>query len=150
MLRELLLKRTCLTEQEVSGEHPDGQTVKIFKQMVDQLRGELEHFIQANSFSKPHDEPNSHWPARLVKEGGVSQMEVKDASVQTVAMEGDALRFTHEGERPPDAIFSAEHQPENLGSMPGWQATLLSSSSRTDKVSLSIYYLFTYLYKQKT
>nr|XP_036878132.1 CDK5 regulatory subunit-associated protein 2 isoform X3 [Manis javanica] len=133
VLRELLLKRTCLTEQEVSGEHPDGQTVKIFKQMVDQLRGELEHFIQANSFSKPHDEPNSHWPAWLVKEGGVSQMEVKDASVQTVAMEGDALRFTHEGERPPDAIFSAEHQPENLGSMPGWQATLLSSSSRTDK-----------------
>ncbi|KAI5138438.1 Cdk5 Regulatory Subunit-Associated Protein 2 [Manis pentadactyla] len=133
VLRELLLKQTCLTEQEVSGEHLDGKTVKIFKQMVDQLRGELEHFIQANSFSKPHDEPNSHWPARLVKEGGVSQVEVKDASVQTVAMEGDALRFTHEGKRPPDAIFSAEHQPENLGSMPGCQATLLSSSSWTDK-----------------
>ncbi|KAK2507633.1 hypothetical protein MC885_015478 [Smutsia gigantea] len=135
MLHELLLERTCLTEQEVSGEHLDGKTVKVFKQMFDQLRGELGHFIQANSFSKPRDEPNSHWTTQPVKEGGVSPVDMKDASVQPVAMAENVLRFKHEGEKPPDAIPGAEHQPENLGRMPGRQATLLFSSSGTNKVA---------------
>ncbi|XP_064147604.1 CDK5 regulatory subunit-associated protein 2 isoform X2 [Loxodonta africana] len=131
-LRELLLERICLTEQEVSGEHLDGKTKKALKQMAIQLRGELRHFIQANSFSKPHDELKSTWGTQPVKLGEVSKVELKDASVQTMVMEGDTLRFRHEGmreaweERSTDGVFSAEHQPENLQRMPERQGTLLS------------------------
>lgn len=150
MLRELLLERVSLTAQEVSGEHLDGKTEKTLKQMAVQLRGELKHFIQANSFSQPHDELKSPWGAQLGKAGVAPKVELRDASVQTAAMEGDVLRFKHEGkreaweEKPTDALFSAEHQPEHLCRMPGRQATRLSFPSGTHKVSFSIYFLFTY------
>ncbi|KAF5917648.1 hypothetical protein HPG69_013484 [Diceros bicornis minor] len=139
VLRELLLEHISLTEQEVSGEHLDGKTEKTLKQMAVQLRGELRHFIQTNSFSKPHDDLKSLWGAQLGEAGEVSKVELKDASVQTRAMEGDMLRFKHEGkrqpweEKPSDAIFSAEHQPENLCTVPGQQAPPLSFPSGTHK-----------------
>ncbi|XP_014685861.3 CDK5 regulatory subunit-associated protein 2 isoform X1 [Equus asinus] len=139
MLRELLLERVSLTAQEVSGEHLDGKTEKTLKQMAVQLRGELKHFIQANSFSQPHDELKSPWGAQLGKAGVAPKVELRDASVQTAAMEGDVLRFKHEGkreaweEKPTDALFSAEHQPEHLCRMPGRQATRLSFPSGTHK-----------------
>ncbi|XP_023583117.1 CDK5 regulatory subunit-associated protein 2 isoform X2 [Trichechus manatus latirostris] len=138
-LHELLLEQICLTKQDVSGEDLDGKTKKTLKQMAIQLRGELRRFIQANSFSKPHDELKSPWGAQLVKLGEVSKVELKDASMQTVVMEGNTLRFKHEGmreaweEKPTDAVFSAEHQPENLHRMPGRQGTPLSLPSGTDK-----------------
>ncbi|XP_070452320.1 CDK5 regulatory subunit-associated protein 2 isoform X1 [Equus przewalskii] len=139
MLRELLLERVSLTAQEVSGEHLDGKTEKTLKQMAVQLRGELKHFIQANSFSQPHDELKSPWGAQLGKAGVAPKVELRDASMQTAAMEGDVLRFKHEGkreaweEKPTDALFSAEHQPEHLCRMPGRQATRLSFPSGTHK-----------------
>uniref|UniRef100_A0A671FLW6 CDK5 regulatory subunit-associated protein 2 n=1 Tax=Rhinolophus ferrumequinum TaxID=59479 RepID=A0A671FLW6_RHIFE len=139
VLRELLLEPICLTEQDVSGEHLDGKTEKTLKQMAVQLRGELRHFLQANSSSKPHDELKSPWGTQPVKAGGPSQLELKDASVQTMATEGDSLRFKHEGRREAweetltDATLSAEHQPESLSGMPGQPATSLPSPSRTDK-----------------
>ncbi|XP_062937842.1 CDK5 regulatory subunit-associated protein 2 isoform X2 [Cynocephalus volans] len=138
-LHELLLEWICLTEQEVSGEHLDGKTEKTLKPVPIQLRGELGHIIQANSFSKPRDEPKSSRAAQLAKVDEVSKVELKDASVQTVAMEGDLLRFTREGkreaweEKPANSIFSAEHQPENLCRMPGQQDISLSFPSRTNK-----------------
>lgn len=133
-----------MTEQTVSGEHLDGKTEKTLKQMAVQLRGELRHFLQANSSSKPHDELKSPWGTQPVKAGGPSKLELKDASVQTMATEGDSLRFKHEGRReaweetPTDATLSAEHQPESLSGMPGQPATSLPSPSRTDKVSVLI------------
>nr|XP_019586758.1 PREDICTED: CDK5 regulatory subunit-associated protein 2 isoform X2 [Rhinolophus sinicus] len=139
VLRELLLEPICLTEQTVSGEHLDGKTEKTLKQMAVQLRGELRHFLQANSSSKPRDELKSPWGAQPVKAGGPSKLELKDASVQTMATEGDSLRFKHEGTREAweetltDATLSAEHQPESLSGMPGQPATSLPSPSRTDK-----------------
>lgn len=144
MLRELLVEPMCLTEQAVSGEHLDGRTEKTLKQMAVQLRGELRHFLQANSSSQPHDELKSPWGTQPVKAGGPSKLELKDASVQTVATEGNSLRFKHEGRREAweetltDATLSAEHQPESLSGMPGQPATSLPSPSRTDKVSVFI------------
>lgn len=133
-----------MTEQDVSGEHLDGKTEKTLKQVAVQLRGELRHFLQANSSSKPHDELKSPWGTQPVKAGGPSKLELKDASVQTMTTEGDSLRFKHEGRREAweetltDATLSAEHQPESLSGMPGQPATSLPSPSRTDKVSVFI------------
>uniref|UniRef100_A0A2K6GSM7 CDK5 regulatory subunit-associated protein 2 n=1 Tax=Propithecus coquereli TaxID=379532 RepID=A0A2K6GSM7_PROCO len=138
VLRELLLERICLTEQEVSGERLDGKIEKTLKQIAVQLRGELGQFVQANSFSKSHDDLKPPWEAQLVKAGEASTGELKDASVQTVAVEGDPLGFRHEGkreawgEKPSDGAFSAEHQPEN-SCRPGLQATSRPFLGGTDR-----------------
>ncbi|XP_004411600.1 PREDICTED: CDK5 regulatory subunit-associated protein 2 [Odobenus rosmarus divergens] len=139
VLRELLLGRMCLTEPGVSAEHLDGKTEKSLKQMAIQLRGELGHFTQVNSLSKSHDERKSPRTAQLGRMGEVSKLELKDASVQTVAAEGDTLKFQNEGkreaweEKPPDAVFHTEGQPENSRMAPGRQATALSFPNGTDK-----------------
>uniref|UniRef100_A0A0D9RL53 CDK5 regulatory subunit-associated protein 2 n=1 Tax=Chlorocebus sabaeus TaxID=60711 RepID=A0A0D9RL53_CHLSB len=130
VVRELLLGHLCLTEQDVSGEHLGGKTEKTPKQ-----KGDLVHFVQTNSFSKPHDELKLSCEAQLVKAGEVPKVELKDASVQTVAMEGDLLRSKHEAvreaweEKPINTALRAEHRPENLHGVPGWQAALLSLPS---------------------
>nr|XP_030714723.1 CDK5 regulatory subunit-associated protein 2 isoform X2 [Globicephala melas] len=139
VLRELLLEQISLREQEASGEHLDGKTEKTLGQMAVQLRGELGHFIQANLSSKPRDE--LEWPpgAQLAKAAEASRVEQKDASVQTMAVEGDTVRFGHEGttepweEKPTDAVFGAEPQPESLCRMPGRQAAALSFPRGTEK-----------------
>uniref|UniRef100_K7DLY4 CDK5 regulatory subunit-associated protein 2 n=1 Tax=Pan troglodytes TaxID=9598 RepID=K7DLY4_PANTR len=134
VVRELLLGQLFLTEQEVSGEHLDGKTEKTPKQ-----KGELVHFVQTNSFSKPHDELKLSCEAQLVKAGEVPKVGLKDASVQTVATEGDLLRFKHEAtreaweEKPINTALSAEHRPENLHGVPGWQAALLSLPGVTNR-----------------
>lgn len=151
VLRELLLEQICLREQEALGEHLDGKTEKTLGQMAVQLRGELGHFIQANLSSKPRDELG--WPpgAQLAKAAEASRVEQKDASVQTMAVEGDTVRFGHEGttepweEKPTDAVFGAEPQPESLCGMPGRQAAALSFPRGTEKVSFPTYYLLSYL-----
>ncbi|XP_076999626.1 CDK5 regulatory subunit-associated protein 2 isoform X3 [Tamandua tetradactyla] len=138
VLSELLLERICLREQEVSGKHLDGKTENTLKQMAIQLRDELRHFIQTNSFSKSH-ELTLPWEAQLVKMGEVTKVELKDASVQTTAMEGSTLGSKHDAvreaweERPTDVIFSTEHQREILHRMPWQQVTPLPFSSGTEK-----------------
>ncbi|XP_036711688.1 CDK5 regulatory subunit-associated protein 2 isoform X3 [Balaenoptera musculus] len=139
VLRELLLEQMCLREQEASGEHLDGKMEKTLGQMAVQLRGELGHFIQANLSSKPRDELK--WPpgAQLAKAAEASKVEQKDASAQTMAVEGDTVRFRHEGtrepwgEEPTDAVSSAERQPESSRRMPGRQAAVLSFPRGTEK-----------------
>ncbi|XP_032020879.1 CDK5 regulatory subunit-associated protein 2 isoform X3 [Hylobates moloch] len=134
VVQELLLGQLFLTEQEVSGEHLDGKTEKTPKQ-----KGELVRFVQTNSFSKPHDELKLSCEAQLVKAGEVPKVGLKDASVQTVATEGDLLRFKHEAtreaweEKPIKNALSTEHQPENLHGVPGWQAALLSLPGGTNR-----------------
>ncbi|XP_023611703.1 CDK5 regulatory subunit-associated protein 2 isoform X6 [Myotis lucifugus] len=135
VLRELLLERICLPEQEASGEHLEAETEKTLKQMAVQLRGELRQFIQANSFSKPHDELKSPRGGQLVKVEASSRVELKDASVQTTATEHDPLRFKHEGTREaweetlPAAALSTGYQPETAGR----QACPLSFPHGADK-----------------
>ncbi|XP_048196616.1 CDK5 regulatory subunit-associated protein 2 isoform X3 [Perognathus longimembris pacificus] len=130
-LRELL-GWICLADQEASGEHIDGKTEKMLKQIAVQLRGELGHSVPASPFAKPRDRLKSSWRAQLVKTGEVDRTELKDASVQTMAVEEDLLSFAHEGQKKAwgeivaDATFSAEPQPENMCGMPGMQTTLLS------------------------
>lgn len=130
----------------MSAEHLDGETEKSLKQMAVQLGDELGHFTQVNSLSKSHDERKSPQTAQLGRMGQVSKLELKDASVQTVAAEGDTLRFQNEGkreaweEKPPDAMFHTE------GLAPRRQATALSFPNGTDKVSFPIYYLFVFLF----
>uniref|UniRef100_A0A2K5U2C2 CDK5 regulatory subunit-associated protein 2 n=1 Tax=Macaca fascicularis TaxID=9541 RepID=A0A2K5U2C2_MACFA len=134
VVRELLLGHPCLAEQDVSGEHLGGKTEKTPKQ-----KGELVHFVQTNSFSKPHDELKLSCEAQLVKAGEVPKVELKDASVQTVATEGDLLRTKHETvreaweEKPINTALRAEHRPENLPGVPGWQAALLSLPGGTNR-----------------
>ncbi|XP_017358779.1 CDK5 regulatory subunit-associated protein 2 isoform X3 [Cebus imitator] len=134
VLQELLLGQLCLTEQEVSGERLDGKTEKTPKQ-----KGELRHFVQTSSFSKPHDELQLSCEAQLVKAGGVPKVELTDASVQTVATEGDLLTFKHEAKREAwdeqstNTALSAEHRPENLRRVPGWQAALPSFPGGTNR-----------------
>uniref|UniRef100_F7HTZ4 CDK5 regulatory subunit-associated protein 2 n=1 Tax=Macaca mulatta TaxID=9544 RepID=F7HTZ4_MACMU len=134
VVRELLLGHPCLAEQDVSGEHLGGKTEKTPKQ-----KGELVHFVQTNSFSKPHDELKLSCEAQLVKAGEVPKVELKDASVQTVATEGDLLRTKHEAvreaweEKPINTALRAEHRPENLPGVPGWQAALLSLPGGTNR-----------------
>nr|KAF6331570.1 CDK5 regulatory subunit associated protein 2 [Pipistrellus kuhlii] len=139
VLRELLLERICLPEQEVSGEHLEAETEKTLKQMAVQLRGELRQFIQANSFSKPRDELK--WPrgGQLVQVEEPSRVELKDASVQTTATVRDSLRFKHEGTREaweetlPAAAFSTGYQPESLCATAGRPACPLSLPRGADK-----------------
>ncbi|KAM8802867.1 CDK5 regulatory subunit-associated protein 2 [Rhynchonycteris naso] len=139
VLRELLLEPACSPERRVSGEL-DGKTKKTLRPMALQLRDELGRLIQATSFPKPHDELEPPWGGQLVKAGELSRVDLQDASVQTVAMEGDTLRSEHGGgrgaweETPPDAAFSAEHPLENENGcgVPGRQATPLSSPPGTD------------------
>ncbi|KAM6183803.1 CDK5 regulatory subunit-associated protein 2 [Erethizon dorsatum] len=135
-LHELLLERIRLAEQGVPGEHLDGQTEKTLKQMAIQLRDELGHLVQANSFTKPHGELKSTG-VQLVKMGEVAKVELKDASVQTVPVESHLLRFECDGkieaweENPTDAMFGAE--PENECRMPGQQATPFPCPSVANK-----------------
>ncbi|XP_057577668.1 CDK5 regulatory subunit-associated protein 2 isoform X16 [Hippopotamus amphibius kiboko] len=139
VLRELLMEQIHLTEQEASGEHLEGKTEKTLRQMAVQLRGELGHFVQANSSSKARDE--LRWPrgAQPAKAAEASMVEQKDACVQTMAVEGDMLRFRHEGtreaweEKPADATFSARRQPENLCRGPGRRAAGLAFPRGTRK-----------------
>lgn len=136
----------------MSAQHLDGKTEKSLKQMAAQLRGELGHFTQVNSLSKSRDEGKSPRTAQLGRTGQVSKLELKDASVQTVAVEGDTRRFQNEGkreawaEKPPDAAFHTEGPPENLCVAPGQQATAPFFPSGTDRVSFSIYYSFVFLF----
>ncbi|XP_040338059.1 CDK5 regulatory subunit-associated protein 2 isoform X2 [Herpailurus yagouaroundi] len=139
VLRELLLERICLAEQGVSAEHLDGKTETSLRQMVVQLRGELGHFTRPNSLSKSHDELKSPRTARLEMAGEASKPELKDASVQTVTVEGDTLGFQQEGkreaweEKPPDAVLHTEGQPENLCTMSGRHVTPLAFPGGTHK-----------------
>ncbi|XP_012577010.1 PREDICTED: CDK5 regulatory subunit-associated protein 2 isoform X2 [Condylura cristata] len=121
-LRELLLEQLRLIEQKVSGEPLEG---KDEESVVVELRGKLRPSLHASSFSEPHEELKLPWGDQLLKAGEASWVELKDASVQTAAMEGDTLPFKPAGhgeareEKAPDTAVSAEHQPETSLRMPG-------------------------------
>lgn len=126
LLWELLLERMCVIEQEVLGQRSDSKTVKVLKQIATRLKDEPGRFIH-DSFAEPHGARRSLCQGPWPQAAEDSKPELKDASAQTVTMEGDAPRFSHEGrtepweEKPPDALCSAEHQPEHLQRMQGQQ-----------------------------
>ncbi|XP_054999625.1 CDK5 regulatory subunit-associated protein 2 isoform X2 [Sorex araneus] len=113
VLWDLLLQQMCLIEQELLGERLDGKARRSLKQMAARLQGELGRVARPGALSRLHGARKSLLGAPRPK------AELKDASAQTVAMEGDAPRFRHEGrreawdEKPPEAPCSAEHPPEH-------------------------------------
>lgn len=127
LLWELLLERMCVIEQEVLGQRSDSKTVKVLKQIATWLKDEPGHFIHVDSFAEPYGARRLLCGSPRPQAGEDSKPELKDASAQTVTMEGDAPRFRHEGrtepweEKPPDTRCSAEHQPEHLQRMQGRQ-----------------------------
>ncbi|XP_027630366.1 CDK5 regulatory subunit-associated protein 2 isoform X7 [Tupaia chinensis] len=128
-LRELLLEQICLAEQEVSGERLDDKTEKTVKQMDIELRGDRGQFTQASSPCKPHGELQSAWETQLARAGEAHKVELRDASVQTVAVEGK----TEAGDqRPSEAVISTELLPQNMYKLPRQQAAL-SCPSGTNK-----------------
>nr|XP_055157747.1 CDK5 regulatory subunit-associated protein 2 isoform X3 [Nyctereutes procyonoides] len=139
VLRELLLERMRSLEQGVSAEHLDGKAEKSLTPVAVQLGGELGHLAHVDSSSKSRDDPRSPWTARLLRAGEAATRELKDASVQTVAAEGDTLGFTNQGKRgvweeePPDATCHAEGQPRSLCLVPGRPAAALSFPGGADK-----------------
>ncbi|KAM7093279.1 CDK5 regulatory subunit-associated protein 2 isoform 3-T3 [Molossus nigricans] len=135
VLRDLLLERIRLPEQGVPGEHRDGAACKTLKHMAAQPGGELGHSIHP----KPHGELQLSGGAQPGEADELSKVELKDASVQTVVMEGNTLRFHHEGRREAweetltAAAFRTEHQPESLCRRPGREASPLSFPRGTDR-----------------
>ncbi|XP_036116220.1 CDK5 regulatory subunit-associated protein 2 isoform X3 [Molossus molossus] len=135
VLRDLLLERIRLPEQGVPGEHRDGAACKTLKHMAAQPGGELGHSIHP----KPHGELQLSGGAQPGEADELSKVELKDASVQTVVMEGNTLRFHHEGRREAweetltAAAFCTEHQPESLCRRPGREASPLSFPRGTDR-----------------
>ncbi|XP_029419571.1 CDK5 regulatory subunit-associated protein 2 isoform X3 [Nannospalax galili] len=127
-LGELLLDRIHLAEQGLAGDHLNSEAEKILKQVAVQLRGELGHSFPADSFSKSHDELKSTWGTWMTKSGGDTQVELKNASVQTVTTEDDPQGFRSEGKRE-----SWEEKPEDLCHMSGLQASFLSVNSAINK-----------------
>ncbi|XP_063115998.1 CDK5 regulatory subunit-associated protein 2 isoform X3 [Cavia porcellus] len=136
-LHELLLEQICLAEQGVPEEHLDGQTEKTLKKMAIQLRDELGHLVQANSFTRPHGELKSV-EAQPINMSEVAKVELKNASVQTVPVESYLLKLPEcDGkreaweEKPTDAMFGAE--PGNECRMPEQQATPFPCPSVANK-----------------
>nr|XP_045006539.1 CDK5 regulatory subunit-associated protein 2 isoform X2 [Jaculus jaculus] len=140
-LGRLLLECIRLAEQELLGDHLDGETQKTLKQLAVQLRGELGHSVPADFFFKPHDELKSAGEAWLVNTCNKAELkvELKDALVQTFAIEDDPQRFRSEGqqeageEKPADTISGTEPQLEDLCGIPGLQVTPFSFPSMTSK-----------------
>ncbi|XDA71753.1 hypothetical protein R6Z07M_002030 [Ovis aries] len=140
-LCERLLEQMCLTEQEAMEGHLGAKTEKMLRQAAVHLRGRSEfgHFIQASSSPVPPDE--LQWPreVQLAQGAEASKAEQKDASVQTLAVEGDMLRSGHEGpreaweEQPADTVFSAGRRLEEPCRMLGRQATAPAFPRRTEK-----------------
>ncbi|XP_040613261.1 CDK5 regulatory subunit-associated protein 2 isoform X6 [Mesocricetus auratus] len=136
-LGALLLDRICLAEQGLPGDHLDSKARKALQQVAIQLRDELGHSFPDNSFSKSHNELKSTW--RLVKTGDEAEVELKNASVQTIVMEDMPHEFKSEGKREAcegkleGAIFSTDPESEALSEMPELGATLQSLPSAVNK-----------------
>ncbi|XP_058528749.1 CDK5 regulatory subunit-associated protein 2 isoform X1 [Ochotona princeps] len=138
VLCELFLERIQRTEQEVSGEHFDEKTEKRELVALSQTGG-LDHLLQASSLFVMQDELKSCHGTQLVKAGEASRVELRDASVQTLSMEGSQPGLGQEGERetceekPTDALVPKEPQLEAVGGIPGQQTPSLSFPSASNK-----------------
>ncbi|XP_023557357.1 CDK5 regulatory subunit-associated protein 2 isoform X2 [Octodon degus] len=135
-LHGLLLEQKCSAEQGVPGEHPNGPTEKTLMRMAVQLRDELGHLVQANSLTPPQGELEPA-EAELGRQGKVAEVELKDASVQTVPGEGRLLWWECDEKReageeePTSAMYGAK--PEDEGCMPGQQAPPFPHPSLANK-----------------
>ncbi|KFU85400.1 CDK5 regulatory subunit-associated protein 2, partial [Chaetura pelagica] len=127
-----LLDHLNTTEEECSSEDIEKKDEKDLRQMIIQLRAELKHFKQVNKFLKQQVELKSTfvgkeklYPAgmpQINKDIELLKVDLKDAATQTITLEGNVMRFKHEGkegaseEKNRYSTLNAEreHQQENV------------------------------------
>ncbi|XP_065504651.1 CDK5 regulatory subunit-associated protein 2 [Caloenas nicobarica] len=127
-----LLDHLNTTEEECSSEDIEKKDEKDLRQMIIQLRAELKHFKQVNKFLKQQVELKSTFDGKeklyldavpqINKDIELLKAELKDAATQTMTLEGNVMRFKHEGkkgaseEKPKYSRLNAEreHQQENV------------------------------------
>ncbi|OXB69163.1 hypothetical protein ASZ78_009639 [Callipepla squamata] len=104
-----LLDHLNTAEQQCSSEDIEKKSEKDLRQMIVQLRAELKHFKQVNKFLKQQAELKSalggkeelHPDAtpQISTDVELLKVELKDAATQTVTLEGNVMRFKHEGNK---------------------------------------------------
>ncbi|KAM6243875.1 CDK5 regulatory subunit-associated protein 2 isoform 2-T2 [Porphyrio hochstetteri] len=127
-----LLDHLNTTEQDCSSEDTEKKDETDLRQMISQLRAELKHFKQVNKFLKQQVELKSTFDGKeklypdampqINKDIELSKVELKDAATQTMTLEGNVMRFQHEGkkgaseEKPKYSRLNAEreHQQESV------------------------------------
>ncbi|EMP38105.1 CDK5 regulatory subunit-associated protein 2 [Chelonia mydas] len=143
-----LLDHLSTTEQECSSEDIENKDEKDLRQMVIQLRAELRHFKQVNTFLKQQVEMKSTFDGKerlypdtapqVNKDIELLKVELKDTATQTMTMEGNVMRLKHEGkrgaleEKTKYSRLNAEPQQENAYKKDE-QHERLSVASRTNK-----------------
>ncbi|XP_051492235.1 CDK5 regulatory subunit-associated protein 2 isoform X3 [Apus apus] len=144
-----LLDHLNTTEEECSSEDIEKKDEKDLRQMIIQLRAELKHFKQVNKFLKQQVELKSTsvgkeklYPAgmpQINKDIELLNVDLKDAATQTITLEGNVMRFKHEGKegasegrnRYSTLNAEREHQQENVNK--GEQHERLFFTRRTDE-----------------
>lgn len=147
-----LLDHLNATEEECSSEDMEKKDEKDLRQMIIQLKAELKHFKQVNKFLKQQVELKSAsdgkeklYPDAVLqinKDIELLKAELKDAVTQTMTLEGNVMRFKHEGEKGASEEKSKysrlnaerEHQQENACKKGEQHERLFSA--RTNEVSL--------------
>ncbi|XP_021270066.1 CDK5 regulatory subunit-associated protein 2 isoform X2 [Numida meleagris] len=104
-----LLDHLNTTEQECSSEDIEKKNEKDLRQMIIQLGAELKHFKQVNKFLKQQVELKSTFDGKeklhpdaapqINKDIELLKVESKDAATQTMTLEGNVMRFKHEGNK---------------------------------------------------
>ncbi|XP_019396200.1 PREDICTED: CDK5 regulatory subunit-associated protein 2 isoform X1 [Crocodylus porosus] len=149
-----LLDHLNTTKEECSIEEIEKKDEKDLRQMIIQLRTELKYFRQVNKFLKQQEELKSTVDGKeklypdtapqINKDIELLKGELKDTATQTMTIEGNVMRFKHEGKK--EALeekkysrlnAEKEHQQENKFKEDE-QHERLSRASRTNK-SDSIY-----------
>ncbi|XP_025067023.1 CDK5 regulatory subunit-associated protein 2 isoform X3 [Alligator sinensis] len=149
-----LLDHLNTTKEECSIEEIENKDEKDLRQMIIQLRTELKYFKQVNKFLKQQEELKSTVDGKeklypdtapqINKDIELLKVELKDTATQTMTIEGNVMRFKHEGKK--EALeekkysrLNAEkdHQQENVFKEDE-QHERLSRASRTNK-SDSVY-----------
>ncbi|XP_074871228.1 CDK5 regulatory subunit-associated protein 2 isoform X2 [Carettochelys insculpta] len=143
-----LIDHLGTTEQECSSEDVENKDEKDLRQMIIQLRTELRHFKQVNKFLKQQVELKSAFDGKerlylntapqVNKDFEFLKVELKDTATQTMTIEGNVMRFKHEGkrgaseEKTKHSRLNAESQQENACEK-GEQHEILSVPSRANK-----------------
>uniref|UniRef100_A0A8B9IZG6 CDK5 regulatory subunit-associated protein 2 n=1 Tax=Amazona collaria TaxID=241587 RepID=A0A8B9IZG6_9PSIT len=150
-----LLDHLNATEEECSSEDMEKKDEKDLRQMIIQLKAELKHFKQVNKFLKQRVELQSASDGKeklyrdavpqINKDIELLKAELKDAVTQTMTLEGNVMRFKHEGEKGASEEKSKysrlnaerEHQQENVCKK-GEQHERLFSAMRTNESLTSL------------
>ncbi|KAM4647417.1 CDK5 regulatory subunit-associated protein 2 isoform 4-T4 [Amazona ochrocephala] len=145
-----LLDHLNATEEECSSEDMEKKDEKDLRQMIIQLKAELKHLKQVNKFLKQQVELQSASDGKeklyrdavpqINKDIELLKAELKDAVTQTMTLEGNVMRFKHEGKKGASEEKSKysrlnaerEHQQENVCKK-GEQHERLFSAMRTNE-----------------